>query len=278
MRVRLAGGGGGGGKEAACMRPTGKTQSPGRGFPSRGGTRRPRKGSWCLVVHPQGRNFLTAQSNLIGNRAIGPIPILGKIREVSEGNWCHIVRCLRVTYVSRPREKWFFCPKTLEGFRLSCRGHSRWIPGTGAKPICATPCPLSPPPSLPHAQHPAVALTQCTGAGGKRGASRCGKGGGRGGGPGMEPGKPRLPVPGRRSRSWSVAPGAPAAWGIVFAPGCRLLQAGCPLWMKDVLWNEPEPWRWISRAAAASVPPETLGRDPVVSAGAVLRPCTAHGR
>lgn len=144
MRVRLAGGGGGGGKEAACMRPTGKTQSPGRGFPSRGGTRRPRKGSWCLVVHPQGRNFLTAQSNLIGNRAIGPIPILGKIREVSEGNWCHIVRFLRVTYVSRPREKWFFCPKTLEGFRLSCRGHSRWIPGTGAKPICATParCPL----------------------------------------------------------------------------------------------------------------------------------------
>ncbi|XP_057397391.1 uncharacterized protein LOC102998405 isoform X1 [Balaenoptera acutorostrata] len=58
----------------------------------------------------------------------------------------------------------------------------------------------------------------------------------------------------------------------------RLLQAGCPLWMKDVSWNEPEPWRWISRAAAASVPPETLGRDPVVSAGAVLRPCTAHGR
>ncbi|XP_057397358.1 retinoic acid receptor RXR-beta-like isoform X4 [Balaenoptera acutorostrata] len=48
--------------------------------------------------------------------------------------------------------------------------------------------------------------------------------------------------------------------------------------MKDVSWNEPEPWRWISRAAAASVPPETLGRDPVVSAGAVLRPCTAHGR
>lgn len=67
------------------MRPTGKTQSPGRGFPSRGGTRRPRKGSWCPVLHPQGRNFLTAQSNLIGNRAIGPIPILGKIREVSEG-------------------------------------------------------------------------------------------------------------------------------------------------------------------------------------------------
>lgn len=28
MRVRPAGGGGGGGKEAACMRPTGKTQSP----------------------------------------------------------------------------------------------------------------------------------------------------------------------------------------------------------------------------------------------------------
>lgn len=57
------------------------------------------------------------------------------------------MRFLRVTYVSRPREKWFFCPKTLEGFRLSYRGHSRWIPGTGAKPICATPCPLSPPPS-----------------------------------------------------------------------------------------------------------------------------------
>ena len=78
-------------------------------------------------------------------------------------------------------------------------------------------------------------------------------------------------------------PRAPAAWGIVvFAPGCRLLQAGCPLWMKDVSWNEPEQWRWIFRAAAAaaaaSVPPETLGRDPVVSAGAVLRPCTAHGR
>ncbi|XP_063665977.1 sushi domain-containing protein 4 isoform X3 [Pan troglodytes] len=51
--------------------------------------------------------------------------------------------------------------------------------------------------------------------------------------------------------------------------------------MKDVSWNEPEQWRWISRAAAAaatSVPPETLGCDPVVSAGAVLRPCTAHGR
>ncbi|XP_032322522.1 sushi domain-containing protein 4 isoform X3 [Camelus ferus] len=61
----------------------------------------------------------------------------------------------------------------------------------------------------------------------------------------------------------------------------RLLQAGCPLWMKDVSWNEPEQWRWISRAAAAAaaapVPPETLGCDPVVSAGAVLRPCTAHG-
>ncbi|XP_057398019.1 steroid receptor seven-up, isoforms B/C-like isoform X7 [Balaenoptera acutorostrata] len=94
---------------------------------------------------------------------------------------------------------------------------------------------------------------------------------------GKEQGKPGVPVPGRRRGS--VAPGAPAAWGIiVFAPGCRLLQAGCPLWMKDVSWNEPEPWRWISRAAAASVPPETLGRDPVVSAGAVLRPCTAHGR
>nr|XP_045365438.1 sushi domain-containing protein 4 isoform X2 [Camelus bactrianus] len=61
----------------------------------------------------------------------------------------------------------------------------------------------------------------------------------------------------------------------------RLLQAGCPLWMKDVSWNEPEQWRWISRAAAAAaaapVPPETLGCDPVVSPGAVLRPCTAHG-
>nr|XP_031545961.1 sushi domain-containing protein 4 isoform X1 [Vicugna pacos] len=61
----------------------------------------------------------------------------------------------------------------------------------------------------------------------------------------------------------------------------RLLQAGCPLWMKDVSWNEPEQWRWISRAAAAAaaapIPPETLGCDPVVSAGAVLRPCTAHG-
>lgn len=99
----------------------------------------------------------------------------------------------------------------------------------------------------------------------------------RGGGPGMELEKLRLPVPGRRRRS--VAPRTPAAWGIVvYAPGCRLLQAGCPLWMKDVSWNEPEQWRWISRAAAAaSIPPETLGRDPVVSAGSVLRPCTAHG-
>lgn len=55
MLVRQAGGGGGGGKEAACMRPTGKTQSPGRGFASRGGARRPRRGSWCLVVpHREG--------------------------------------------------------------------------------------------------------------------------------------------------------------------------------------------------------------------------------
>lgn len=70
-----------------------------------------------------------------------------------------------------------------------------------------------------------------------------------------------------------------AARGIVvLIPGCRLLQAGCPLWMKDVSWNEPEQWRWVSRAAAASVPPETRGRDPLVSAGVVLRPCTAHGR
>lgn len=95
----------------------------------------------------------------------------------------------------------------------------------------------------------------------------------------MEPGKPRLGSQGGEGRG-ERGPGAPAAWGIVvFAPGCRLLQAGCPLWMKDVSWNEPEQWRWIFRAAAAaSVPPETLGRDPVVSAGAVLRPCTAHGR
>ena len=56
MRVRLAGGGGGG-KEAKCMRPTGKTESPGRGFPSRGGARRPRRGSGCLVPLPEGGFF-----------------------------------------------------------------------------------------------------------------------------------------------------------------------------------------------------------------------------
>lgn len=96
----------------------------------------------------------------------------------------------------------------------------------------------------------------------------------------MEPGKPRRRVPERRRES--VAP-EPGQTGLLWcsASGCRPLQAGCPLWMKDVSWNEPEHWRWISRAAAAaatSVPPETLGRDPVVSAGAVLRPCTANGR
>lgn len=53
MRVSPAGGGGGGGKEAACMRPTGKPRSPGRGFASRGGARRPRRGSWCRALSPR---------------------------------------------------------------------------------------------------------------------------------------------------------------------------------------------------------------------------------
>lgn len=93
--------------------------------------------------------------------------------------------------------------------------------------------------------------------------------------------KAQAPGPqGGGGRAWPQSPGNPGVLSCS-APGCRLLQAGCPLWMKDVSWNEPEQWRWISRAAAAataaSVPPETLGRDPVVSTGAVLWPCPAHG-
>jgi hypothetical protein len=93
--------------------------------------------------------------------------------------------------------------------------------------------------------------------------------------------KAQAPGPqGGGGRAWPQSPGNPGVLSCS-APGCRLSQAGCPLWMKDVSWNEPEQWRWISRAAAAataaSVPPETLGRDPVVSTGAVLWPCTAHG-
>lgn len=99
-------------------------------------------------------------------------------------------------------------------------------------------------------------------------------------GMGWSPQSPGTGSPGRRRESLVTDPGNPGVLSCS-APGCRLLQAGCPLWMKDVLWNEPEQWRWISRAAAAataaSVPPETLGRDPVVSTGAVLWPCTAHG-
>lgn len=94
-------------------------------------------------------------------------------------------------------------------------------------------------------------------------------------------GETEAPGPRAERARGERGPRAPAAWGsVAFAPGCRLLQAGCPLWMKDVSWNEPEQWRWIFRAAAAaaSVSPETPGRDPVVSAGAVLRPRTAHGR
>lgn len=52
MRVRLAGGGGGGGKEAACMRPTGKSRSPEGACLPRGGVRRPGWASWLLARLP----------------------------------------------------------------------------------------------------------------------------------------------------------------------------------------------------------------------------------
>lgn len=52
MRVRLAGGGGGGGKEAACMRPTGKSRSPEGACLPRGGVRRPGWASWLLAQLP----------------------------------------------------------------------------------------------------------------------------------------------------------------------------------------------------------------------------------
>lgn len=48
---------------------------------------------------PRGRNFLTAQRNLTGDWAVGPIPILGKTREVAGGIRCHLVRLLGVKCV-----------------------------------------------------------------------------------------------------------------------------------------------------------------------------------
>lgn len=60
------------------MRPTGKTESSGRGFLSRGGARRPREGELVRGSAPRGRNFLTAQRNLTGDWAVGPIPMLAK--------------------------------------------------------------------------------------------------------------------------------------------------------------------------------------------------------
>lgn len=112
MRLRLAGGGGGGGgKEAACMSPTGKPRSPGRGFPSRAGVRRPRRGHLVPGSAPQGRHFfLTAQSSFIGERAVGSIPMLGGIGEVSGGIRCHIVRLLRETCLG-PGKSDFSAPR-----------------------------------------------------------------------------------------------------------------------------------------------------------------------
>jgi hypothetical protein len=81
MRVRLAGGGGGGGKEAACMRPTGKTESEAGAFQpweARAG-RAGGVGAWLCPPREQFFFFFTtAQRNLIGDWGNRTLPIPGK--------------------------------------------------------------------------------------------------------------------------------------------------------------------------------------------------------
>lgn len=57
--------------------------------------------------------FLTAQRNLTGDWAVGPIPILGKTREVAGAiQWPH--REIPKSEMYRPREKCFFQSREAE--------------------------------------------------------------------------------------------------------------------------------------------------------------------
>lgn len=132
-----------------------------------------------------------------------------------QGTHCEIPQ----SEMYRPGEKCFLSRLMLEGFRLSCHDQNRWIPGTSTEPVCTNPCPLSPPPSLPHAQYPMVAATLWTLHGGWQGGSRCGKGGGGCAGAnrdGMEPAKPRHRVP--RVEEGELGPRARATPGYCRVP------------------------------------------------------------
>ena len=160
---------------------------------------------------PRGRNFLTAQRNLTGDWAVGPIPILGKTREVAGGIRCHLVRFLRVKCIG-PGKSVFSAPrgwKALDFLVVVTAAES----GGPARSQCALT------PALPPLLHrsrtrsiPRRLLLSVARAGEKRGELAVGKGAGAARGRNGE-GAGEAGGPGPRAEEGERGPRRPGSLG-----------------------------------------------------------------